>query len=176
MTTNIAPQPVSRQKLAIEKASAKKQVTGALKVACDDMIQTGKRWDQAALDAGLAVRSLRLAMQKPHVLKYLKDERALFLTTLNLANPTALAGIRDKGKNDAARVRAVATLEEMAGTIANQHPGQATVPGVVVQIINGPPEPAERPGHTITITPNARPSEAPDYFVADNDANEFPDA
>ena len=51
-----------------EKPDRRKPISNQLKAALDSMVEDGLMWDQAAVKAGMHVRSMRLALKKSHVL------------------------------------------------------------------------------------------------------------
>jgi len=102
------------------------------------MIEEALDWDKAAVQAGLTVRSMRLALERPHVVAYLKAAKDVFRARISAANIHHLAKIRDKSGNAMAQLGAIKQLEadernSTAGSSASQSPG------VVVQIITGGP-------------------------------------
>jgi len=152
MSTNIAP---SRQALQAETASKPGQVTGRLRQACDLMVYNGLSWDKAAVQAGLTVRSMRLAMERPHVLRYLKDSRQVFRVAACSSNILKLVELRDSSPNAMARVQAIKALEG----IEDESPGTAsrhTMPGLLIII-----EHAKPPGTPQTVI-EATPSPCPE--------------
>jgi hypothetical protein len=124
---------------------------------------------RGARKANLTVRAMRLALKRPHVLKYLRAERGVLLASASGQNLKALATLRDQTENRAAAVQAARTLEGLA--TEQFEPGargysggraragwmidiSAEEPSPGVVIIVGPrPEP-EEPGVTIDVTPN----------------------
>jgi hypothetical protein len=133
MTDDIAPSP---RPLAARTRAERRSVTGALKVACDLIVHDGLYWDQAAVRAGLHVRTMRLAMKRPYVLQYLRQERDVLLASYVAQNPRRLAQLRDQDSNMAAAVRAAATLEMMHDSpTARGGSGVPTQPGLTIQII-----------------------------------------
>jgi hypothetical protein len=58
---------------------------------------------------------LRRWLHRPEARAFIADERNAYLAWVTGANAQVLALIRDSGTNEAARVRAVLALEEMAG-------------------------------------------------------------
>jgi len=154
-----------QQQAAIGK-SARNGVSGRLKTALDDMTWNGTPWDEAAVKSGLTTRSMRLALKRPHVLKYLRAERGVLLATASGQNLHALAKLRDQDENRAAAVQAARTLEGLAseqfGPVSRGISGGARAgflidlsdepaPGVIVQIINNPAP--QSSGVTIDVTP-----------------------
>src|SRR5260370_2351705 len=103
----------TQQRAAVGK-SARNGVSGRLKTALDDMTWNGTAWEDAARKANLTVRAMRLALKRPHVLKYLRAERGVLLATASGQNLKALATLRDQTENRAAAVQAARTLEGLA--------------------------------------------------------------
>jgi hypothetical protein len=75
----------TQQRAAIGK-TAPNGVSGRLKTALDDMIENGTPWEQAAVKANLTVRAMRLALKRPVVLKYLRQERHVLLARMSPQN------------------------------------------------------------------------------------------
>jgi hypothetical protein len=88
------------------------------------MVWNATPWEEAALKANLTVRSMRLAMKRPHVLSYLRDERRVLLATASPKNLKRLGELRDQDSNMAAAVTAAKTLEALAD--------DSLPPGVIV--------------------------------------------
>jgi hypothetical protein len=93
----------TQQRAAIGKTTPN-GVSGRLKTALDDMIENGTPWDEAAPKANLTVRAMRLALKRPVVLKYLRQERHVLLARMSPQNLHALAKLRDQDDNKAAAV------------------------------------------------------------------------
>lgn len=70
---------------------------------------------EAAAAGGMKPDTLRRYLHRPDVRNLIADERSSFLQWATSANAQVLAAIRDNGANEAARVKAVVHLEEMAG-------------------------------------------------------------
>ena len=147
MTEIVAPP--TRQAIAARDRSAPGQVTGKLAEACRLIVHEGMPWDEAAVKAGLTVRAMRLALKKPHVLKYIRDERHLLLSTIAAQNPRRMAELRDQNDNAAAAVRAGQVIEQMSTEGA---PSRATavLPGLTIQIVNSIPADRDR---LVDVTP-----------------------
>lgn len=128
--------------------SAPKQVTGKLKIAIDAMTWRGLPYDEAAKAAGLTTRALRMALQKEHVLRYMRSQRRALLASEGPRTIIRLADLRDQNDNRNAAVAASRTILSMADDDARRAgPGHgATQPGFVI-IIRGdhpdtpPPQP-----------------------------------
>jgi hypothetical protein len=97
-----------------EGRSAPKRVTGKLKAACDIMIWQGKPWNEAALQVKYSTRSMRLSLEKQHVIRYLRSQRGIRLAALSGENLDALQKARDQKSNPAAAVQAARALESLA--------------------------------------------------------------
>jgi hypothetical protein len=112
------------------------KVQAAWRLMQDDPAQT---LQTAAAGVGLNAYKLREALNRPHVRKWIVDEKRLQLEAINAGNPEALRRIRDAEEgNQMAQVASIKTLEALKelvdpslGVRAPQH-----APGLVVQIIN----------------------------------------
>jgi len=169
MTDDDKPsQELTQQQRAAVGRTTPNGVSGRLKNALDDMIENGTPWEQAALKSNLTVRAMRLALKRPPVLKYLRQERRVLLARMSPANLHALAKLRDQEENKAAAVTAARSLEAMASEVYGE--GAASSGGAragylidlsdepkagVVIVITPPREPQQQPGAMIDITPNA---------------------
>jgi len=157
------PQELTTQQRAAIGKTTRNGVSGRLKAALDDMLDNGTPWDAAGLKANLTVRAMRLALKRPTVLKYLRQERRVLLARLSAANLHALAKLRSQDQNLNAAVSAAKALESLAlETFGESHPPggaragymidlREQLPGLVVQINVAAPEPT--PSATIDITP-----------------------
>jgi hypothetical protein len=152
MTMDTSP---SRQAVQAKTASRPGQVTGKLKEACRLMVEEGLTYQQAAAQAGLHVRSVYSALQRPHVLQALRRMREVFVERLCLENPSHLAELRGQRSNMNAAVRAIVELEAIKDEPHGRQSGMQTMPGLVVNIINTPSLP--RPPMTIDVEPMPEP-------------------
>ena len=117
MTDDTPMQELTTQQRAAIGKTARNGVSGRLKAALDDMVENGTSWDAAALKANLTVRAMRLALKRPVVLKYLRQERHVLLARMSPQNLHALAKLRDQEDNKAAAVSAARALEGLASEI-----------------------------------------------------------
>jgi hypothetical protein len=116
------------------------KIGAQLRAACDFMVYAAMSWDAAAVKAGLKVRGMRKALRRPHVLKYLRDERQVLLAAISTATPLRLAQLRDQDENRNAAVNAARTLEGLDADMPMRG-GQATAPGFVLIFCEGGPAP-----------------------------------
>jgi len=123
--------PARRDGRSIPKLGAQ------LRAACDLMIYKAMSWDAAAVKAGMKVRGMRKAMRRPHVIKYLRDERQVLLAAISTATTLRLAQLRDQDDNRNAAVNAARALEGLDTDTPHRGGGQATSPGFVI-IFNSP--------------------------------------
>jgi hypothetical protein len=150
-----------------------KRVTGKLKAAIDLMIWEGKPWNEAAMTLKYSTRSMRLALEKPHVIKYLRAQRGIRLAQMSGENLQALQNARDQQSNPAASVQAARALEALAfdgDGGGGQRMGGArsgwiidlsepTPAGLVIHVVHPTQASADAAaGMTIDVTPN-KPSE-----------------
>jgi hypothetical protein len=164
----------TRQAIAAKGRSGKLTVSGKLKVAIDLMLfgdgsaSGPSRRADAAKAAGMTDHGLREAFKKPHVRAYYNVGLEILRTSERARNISALAKVRDASENDMAKVSAAKALEQLAEP---NGPGGAgggraragymidlgETPGVVINIIPPPPEPAIDPStKTIDVTPQRR--------------------
>lgn len=118
-----------RVRLATNGKPPALKVTGKVAQAIRLMIQEGMPWDQAATAVGMPVRTMRLAIAKPHVIKWMKAEREVFRDHICAANIHRLAEIRDHKPNMPA-VNAILALERRDDEKAIA--ARQTVPGFVI--------------------------------------------
>jgi hypothetical protein len=117
------------------------------------LAQTKYDLQAAATEANLTTYRAREYLMKPHVLRFLRDQKQALLEEICATNPTTLAEIKASSGNDMARVNAVKALEQLKDGVTEETGGGVTrhAPGLVVQIINsagdvertigGPPAP-----------------------------------
>jgi hypothetical protein len=135
--TTIPPavQP-SRQAIQAATASKPHRVTGNLAIAIDLMIEHGLMWDKAGLQAGLTVRTMRLAMQRPHVVAYIKAKREVFRVHASAGNIHRLVEMRDQDENKMAVVTAIKALEQLGDDPQSQRAANS-LPGLQIVIVQG---------------------------------------
>jgi hypothetical protein len=124
----------SYQAIAAKTASAPGKVTGKLASAIDIMIEEGQPWDKAAVKAGLTVRAMRLAIQRPHVVAYLKARREVFRVNASAGNIHRLVKMRDQDENKMAVVQAIKTLEQI-GDEQQANGRVSAMPGLQIVIV-----------------------------------------
>lgn len=112
------------------------EVRGKLRQSLDAMVWEGMTYDEAARSVGFTVASMRKALQRPHVLAYIRAEREVLRASASPKNIHRLIAIRDAADNMPA-VNAIKALEQIADdpTISS---AVRHAPGVVIQIVNGP--------------------------------------
>jgi hypothetical protein len=160
----------TQQRAAIGKTT-RNGVSGKLKHALDLMTWEGLPWDQAAVKAGLSTRSMRLALKRPHVLKYLRAERGVLMAQASASTFHRLNELMRQDENRGAAVAAARTIEGMtneaiggprtigisggprAGYLIDLSSDEPS-PGVVIQIINAPAQPHIPGEDAIDVTPN----------------------
>jgi len=124
---------LSHQALSAPTKSRPGRVTGKLAEAITLMVEEGARWDEAAVKAGLTVRNMRLALERPHVVAFLRARKQVFREAASTANIKRLCEIRDAANNMPA-VQAIKLLEQIPDDNASSSKG--LMPGFVVQIVN----------------------------------------
>lgn len=124
----------SRQAIQAKTASKPNRVTGKLAIAIDLMIEEGMSWDKAGPQAGLSVRTMRLALQRPHVIAHLKARREVFRVNASAANIHRLIRLADQEDNKAAAVSAIKAIEQI-GEVEAAVGGQRSLPGLQIVVI-----------------------------------------
>lgn len=135
------------------KDGKRKTISRKCKAALDAMIWEGLPFNEAAQKHGFDVASMRKALERPHVMKYLREQKQVFRASVSARNIHVLAEIRDQAGNGMARIAAVKVLEQVDED--TERKSAARTPGVVIQIINqGPTEPKIL--QSLNVLPNER--------------------
>jgi hypothetical protein len=138
--TEQLPAKPSRQALQAKTASKPLRVTGKLRVACDMMVWgvdgdgLALSWDEAARQADYRVRSMRLALERPHVVKYLNQQKEVFRSSASAKNISRAVQLRDQDDNRTAAQRALEWLDRTAAERSHDGIGGSVMPGVVILI------------------------------------------
>jgi hypothetical protein len=107
-------------------------LTSKVKAAIDRMVFDALPWDEAADRVGLTRRSMRRALEKPAVVRTLREQKRAFREAASAGNVARLIDIRDKSKNAMAQVAAIKQLE--AEDTQEGRSAIARTPGVVIVI------------------------------------------
>lgn len=111
------------------------QVTGRLKRALDHMILDCMTDSEAAVKTGMHVNAIRLALKRPHVRAYCREQRDLLLEREMARNIHRAVQIRDAANNMPA-VNAIRLLKDWhSGDTPAGSRGSVSVPGLIVQIV-----------------------------------------
>src|SRR5688572_20660441 len=115
------------------------RVTGKLKIALDLMIWGDSEgnvlnWDEAARRAGLRTRAMRLALRKPHVRMYQREQTSTVLACASAKNISRAVAIRDQDMNRAAALGAIRFLEQGGEQVGSN--GPVRTPGICIQIVD----------------------------------------
>ena len=109
------------------------RITKRVKDAIRAMVVDKARWDDAARSVGLTARHMRLALEKPHVVAYLKKQLDVSRGARQVANFHRLCEIADC-ENNMPAVNAIKALEQPSDEPTNK-PTTAS-PGVTIRIVN----------------------------------------
>ena len=122
-----------------------------LRTALDAMVWQGLPYVEAARTAGMTAYAMRRALERGHVLAYVKAQRVVLRASLSAKNDLRLAEIRDAANNMPA-VQAIRALEELdVAEQAARVSGNASIPGVVIRIVSAP----DAAPAMIDVTPSA---------------------
>jgi len=109
------------------------RISKRVKDAIDAIVQSGKRWDDAAIENGMTTRNMRLALERPHVLAYYKAQLKVLREARSARNFHRLCEIAD-AENNMPAVNAIKALEGISDEQTNNK--QTTAPGVTIRIVN----------------------------------------
>ena len=109
------------------------RITRRVKDAIDAMVSNGLGYSEAATEAGLTPRAMRMALNKPHVLAYYKAQCQVLRGATTARNIHRLCEIRD-AENNMPAVNAIKALEQLSDEQTNTK--QTTSPGVTIRIVN----------------------------------------
>ncbi len=132
------------------------RVRGKLREAIEIAITEGLDWPEAATRGGLTTRAMRKALNRPHVLRFIRERRALFRAEISTKNEHRLAAIRDQDDNKMASVHAIKVIEQLERDEGERpNLNRNVTPGVVVVINNNRGAPAVNYDEIIEINPVA---------------------
>jgi hypothetical protein len=111
-------------------------ITKRVKDAIDAIVERGIAYNEAAAESGLTTRAMRLALERPHVLAYLRQQLKVLRDARTPRNFHRLCSIADAADNLPA-VHAIRALELLSED-ATARRTDAPTPGVVLNIISSP--------------------------------------
>jgi hypothetical protein len=123
------------------------RITKRVKDAINAMVSKKQRWDDAAREVGLTTRAMRLALEKPHVIAYLRKQLDVSRGARQVENFHRLCEIAD-AENNMPAVQAIRALEQISDEQTNTK--QTTSPGVTIRIVNVAAAPAQHEQTTIS--------------------------
>lgn len=120
---------------ALAKEPAKrKQLGPKLRKVISLMVHEGMEMDKAARAANTSTRAIRKALERPHVLAYVKRTKEVFRASISSQNIFHAAKIRNKSGNAMAKLGAIKLLEGMSDE-PNVTGTRSQAPGVVVVVV-----------------------------------------
>jgi hypothetical protein len=113
------------------------RLSNKLKAALADMVWNGASFDEAAHAANFNISAMRKALNRRHVLRYLKQQKMVFLESVAAANIHRAREIRDQTENQMAAIKAIQVIEQIGDVDpVRGNVGEPTLPGLVIRIIN----------------------------------------
>lgn len=111
------------------------RIAPKLREAIEAAITEGLRWPDAARKVGLTARAMRMALNKPHILRHISERKAQFRAEIGTRNEFRLAELRDQDDNRMAAVNSIKLLEQLDRE-RDERPAlhRHVTPGVVVVI------------------------------------------
>jgi hypothetical protein len=125
--------PPQTSKVRVPAARSGKEVGGKLKKALDLMVWEGVPWADAAKAVAYDGKWMRKALERPHVMRYIREQKQVFRTYASARNIHRAAEIRDQDDNKTAAIQAIRYLDGLGDSDVRSD-GQRVQPGVVVQI------------------------------------------
>jgi hypothetical protein len=125
----------------------KPRITKRVKDAIDAIVERGIAYNEAAAESGLTTRTMRLALERPHVLAYLKQQLKVLRDARGPRNFHRLCAIADAADNLPA-VHAIRALELLSEEVTARRSDTPT-PGVVLNIISAPVDVTRAPARII---------------------------
>jgi hypothetical protein len=129
----LVPQPAG----PLDKRRRPRGLTRAIRTAIDAMIFDRCTRLEACEKAEITERAFYLAMEKPEVAAYWRQQTDLLRSGERAANLHALVRVRDSDKNANASVKAVQVLEQLDQEAISRPPSQFQ-PGLQIVIVQGP--------------------------------------
>lgn len=153
--------PMPSTALTATDGGNKKQlrVVGKLKTALDLMVWGDKDgipldYDVAARTANLTVRSMRRALERPHVRAYLRGQRDVFRASISSRVIFRLDELSRQNVNMNAAVGASRAILQLEDEEVQQRRGSVSSPGLVIQIVSSPvPRVPVTAGPIVDVTP-----------------------
>lgn len=111
------------------------RVQGKLVLALKAMVWEGQDLQQAAATAGLTTHAVRLALERPHVKAFLREQKEVFRAHASSQNIHRAVHIRDTSDNAMAVMRAITYIDDKDDEAAASGAARRA-PGLIVQIVN----------------------------------------
>src|SRR4029077_4256935 len=89
------------------------RLSNKLKSALDDMVWNGAPFDEAARAADYSIQSMRKALNRRHVLRYLREQKMVMREAVSSANIHRAREIRDQTENQMAAIKAIQVIEQL---------------------------------------------------------------
>lgn len=120
----------SRPTKRIERAGLTPRVRRAVEI----MVWDGKRFDEAAIEAGLTTRAMRLALDKAPVVAFFKSQQQVLIGSEGPRNIHRLREIREAAPNMPA-VQAIKLMHELGADQQQRNSGASASPGVTIRVV-----------------------------------------
>jgi transposase-like protein len=116
------------------------RIPESVKRAIVTMVESGADFVSAGKRHGVKPQTMRRWLGRAECITFLRKERTRFRQSVCAQNEYVLAQIRDDNDgNQMARVRSIQVLEGLDEAAAPWRSGDATSPGITIQIVNNPP-------------------------------------
>ena len=129
------------------------RITPRMRVAVDHIVEDGMSWQEAASAAGLDNRSMRKALERPHVIEFIRKRKEMLRQSVCAGNIHYLRKIRAAAPNMPA-VNAILALERMGDATSTPGGSLSHSPGVTIVINSGQADERQPVKTTIDLTAN----------------------
>lgn len=128
------PGPPASEVVRVPATANGKEIRGKLKVSLDNMVWRGLAWKQAAEEAGFTPDALRKALERPHVQRYVREQKQVFRAAASGQNIQRAVEIRDQRDNHTAAIQAIRYLDGQSDEQSRNVDGRQVTPGVVITV------------------------------------------
>jgi hypothetical protein len=139
MSTIQEPAAASARQALAASADRRLKIVGKLKSALDLMVwgaEDGRplAYDDAARTANLTVRSMRRALERPHVRAYLRTQREVFRASISARVIFRLDELAHQNENRNAAVSASRAILQMEDEAETRRPSEPMTPGLIIVV------------------------------------------
>jgi len=133
--TDTALTTTARQAITPKANKPPLRVKGKLRIALKAIVWEGQDIADAARTAGMTGHAVRCALDRPHVLAFIRNEREVLRAYVSAQNIHHARNLRNTSDNDMAKLGAMKLIEQLGTESVARSAGSLTLPGLTIQII-----------------------------------------